>query len=103
SRLRLRVMTPAMPLMPGSSQDGPAPTASPAISDKVSPFERAAPVNTPGFSSTATGRDVNAFDPAAATLAWLESVPSNQREKSDAYFECGYWLIVWTFLLLSVF
>jgi len=104
--LILLVVTPAMTLMPASAQDGPVRTASPAISDKVSPFERAAPVNNPGFSSTATGRDVNAFDPAAATLAWLESVPSNQREKSDAYFEGGYWLILWTFLLsaaISVF
>jgi len=104
--LILLVVTWAMTLMPASAQDGPVRTASPAISDKVSPFERAAPVNNPGFSSTATGRDVNAFDPAAATLAWLESVPSNQREKSDAYFEGGYWLILWTFLLsaaISVF
>ena len=104
--LILLVVTPAMTLMPASAQDGPVRTASPAISDKVSSFERAAPVNNPGFSSTATGRDVNAFDPAAATLAWLESVPSNQREKSDAYFEGGYWLILWTFLLsaaISVF
>src|SRR5437764_5622627 len=106
SMLILLVVTPAMTLMPASAQDGPVRTASPAISDKVSPFERAAPVNNPGFSSTATGRDVNAFDPAAATLAWLESVPSNQREKSDAYFEGGYWLILWNFLLsaaISVF
>ena len=106
SMLILLVVTWAMTLMPASAQDGPVRTASPAISDKVSPFERAAPVNNPGFSSTATGRDVNAFDPAAATLAWLESVPSNQREKSDAYFEGGYWLILWTFLLsaaISVF
>src|SRR3989440_7442673 len=106
SMLILLVVTWAMTLMPASAQDGPVRTASPAISDKVSPFERAAPVNNPGFSSTATGRDVNAFDPAAATLAWLESVPSNQREKSDAYFEGGFWLILWTFLLsaaISVF
>ena len=106
SMLILLVVTWAMTLMPASAQDGPVRTASPAISDKVSPFERAAPVNNPGFSSTATGRDVNVFDPAAATLAWLESVPSNQREKSDAYFEGGYWLILWTFLLsaaISVF
>ena len=104
--LILLVVTWAMTLMAASAQDGPVQTASPAISDKVSSFERAAPVNNPGFSSTATGRDVNAFDPAAATLAWLESVPSNQREKSDAYFEGGYWLILWTFLLsaaISVF
>ena len=104
--LILLVVTSAMTLMPASAQDGPMQTASPAISDKVSSFERAARVNNAGFSSTATGRDVNAFDPAAATLAWLESVPSNQREKSDAYFEGGYWLILWTFLLsaaISVF
>ena len=104
--LILLVVTWAMTSMPASAQDGPVQTASPAISDKVNSFERAAPVNNPGFSSTATGRDVNAFDPAAATLAWLESVPSNQREKSDAYFEGGYWLILWTFLLsaaISVF
>ena len=106
SMLILLVVTWAMTLMPASAQDGPMQTASPAISDKVSSFERAARVNNAGFSSTATGRDVNAFDPAAATLAWLESVPSNQREKSDAYFEGGYWLILWTFLLsaaISVF
>src|SRR6266513_2854417 len=101
SMLILLVVTSAMTLMPASAQDGPVQTASPAISDKVSSFELAAPVNNPGFSSTATGRDVNAFDPAAATLAWLDSVPSNQREKSDAYFEGGYWLILWTFLLTA--
>src|SRR5438552_6472334 len=104
--LVLLVVTSAMTLMPVSAQDGPMQTASPAISDKVSSFERAARVNNAGFSSTATGRDVNSFDPAAATLAWLDSVPRNQREKSDAYFEGGYWLILWNFLLaaaISVF
>src|SRR5207249_4397624 len=101
SMLILLVVTSAMTLMPASAQDGPMQTASPAISDKVSSFERAARVNNAGFSSTATGRDVNSFDPAAATLAWLDSVPRNQREKSDAYFEGGYWLILWNFLLAA--
>src|SRR5947199_3772460 len=106
SMLILLVVTSAMTLMPASAKDGPMQTASPAISDKVSSFERAARVNNAGFSSTATGRDVNSFDPAAATLAWLDSVPRNQREKSDAYFEGGYCLILWNFLLaaaISVF
>ncbi|PYL05685.1 MAG: peptidase M48 [Verrucomicrobia bacterium] len=40
------------------------------------------------------------FDPAAATQAWLATVPSNQRAKSDAYFEGGYWLLLWNFLLI---
>ena len=29
------------------------------------------------------------LDPAAATQAWLDSVPQEKREKSDAYFEGG--------------
>jgi STE24 endopeptidase len=39
-----------------------------------------------------------AFDPAAATQAWLETVPADKRAQSDAYFEGGYWLILWDYL-----
>ena len=42
-----------------------------------------------------------AADPAAATQAWLATVPADQRAKSDAYFEGGYWLILWNFLLAA--
>jgi STE24 endopeptidase len=45
--------------------------------------------------------NTNAFDPAAATKAWLATVPRDQREKSDAYFESGYWLLLWNFLLAA--
>jgi STE24 endopeptidase len=38
-------------------------------------------------------------DPATATRAWLDMVPAAERAKSDAYFEGGYWLILWNFLL----
>ena len=38
------------------------------------------------------------FDPVEATRAWLASVPADKRAKSDAYFEGGYWLILWNFL-----
>jgi STE24 endopeptidase len=41
------------------------------------------------------------LDPAAATQAWLATVPRDQREKSDAYFEGGYWLTLWNFLLTA--
>ena len=40
-------------------------------------------------------------DPAAATRAWLDTVPADQRAKSDSYFEGGYWLILWNALLDS--
>jgi STE24 endopeptidase len=45
--------------------------------------------------------NVNAFDPAAATQAWLATVPHDKREKSDAYFEGRYWLLLWNFLLVA--
>ena len=41
------------------------------------------------------------LDPAASTQAWLDSVPRDKREKSDAYFEGGYWLILWNYLVAA--
>jgi STE24 endopeptidase len=39
-----------------------------------------------------------AFDPEAATEAWLAKLPPAQRARSDAYFEGGYWIDLWGFL-----
>jgi STE24 endopeptidase len=39
-----------------------------------------------------------AFDVKAATDAYLNSVPAADRVRSNAYFEGGYWLILWDFL-----
>ncbi len=54
-------------------------------------------------ASTATATDVtpaiNVNDPAAATRAWLETVPADKRARSNAYFEGGYWLLLWNVLL----
>jgi STE24 endopeptidase len=36
-----------------------------------------------------------AFDPEAATQAYLATLKGAARAKSDAYFEGGYWLILW--------
>jgi STE24 endopeptidase len=49
--------------------------------------------------SATTSEAQATFDPAAATQAWLATVPRDQREKSDAYFEGSYWLLLWNFLL----
>ncbi len=43
--------------------------------------------------------DPKSFDPAAATQAWLDTVPAEKRKQSDEYFEGGYWLILWNFLI----
>jgi len=41
------------------------------------------------------------LNPAAATQAWLNGVPQDKREKSNAYFEGGYWLILWNYLVVA--
>ncbi len=56
-----------------------------------------AQVPSPSPTETATG-----FDPVQATKAWLDTVPADQRAKSNAYFEGGYWLLLWNFLVAAV-
>jgi Zn-dependent protease with chaperone function len=51
--------------------------------------------------SEGAAQNMKLLDPAAATQAWLATVPKAKREKSDAYFEGGYWLILWNFLLAA--
>jgi STE24 endopeptidase len=38
------------------------------------------------------------FDPEAATNAYLAQIPADAKARSDAYFEGGYWLMLWDFL-----
>ena len=60
---------------------------------------------TPSNDSPALQQSTH-LDPVAATQAWLDSVPQDKREKSDAYFEGGYWLLLWNYLLaggISIF
>jgi STE24 endopeptidase len=54
----------------------------------------------PTISAPAPSIPPNA-DPATATRAWLDTVPADKRAKSDAYFEGGYWLILWNFLMTA--
>jgi STE24 endopeptidase len=99
SILILVIVILPMTLMPASAQESLAQSASSQISEKVSSLE-------PDYSPHPPAKDVKPFDPAAATQAWLDSVPRDQREKSNAYFEGSYWLILWNFLLtaaISVF
>src|SRR6266516_7128279 len=66
--------------------------ASAEISARETPAQTASP---------AVAADTKSLDPATTTNAWLASVPREQREKSDAYFEGGYWLLLWNFLLVA--
>jgi STE24 endopeptidase len=42
------------------------------------------------------------FDVKAAVDAYLARIPADQRARSDAYFEGGYWLLLWDFLSTAV-
>ncbi len=48
----------------------------------------------PAAASGASG----SIDPAAATRAYLDQLPAEQRARSNSYFEGGYWLHLWDFL-----
>ena len=56
-------------------------------------------VNQPPSKLEVPAAAVQVTDPTAATRAWLDTVPADARAKSDAYFEGGYWLILWNALL----
>ena len=49
----------------------------------------------PAPSSTTVPFDIN-----SAVDAYLAKMPADRRAQSDAYFEGGYWLILWDFLVL---
>jgi STE24 endopeptidase len=53
-----------------------------------------APVPAPAAAAAPRG----AFDPVAATDAYMARLTPEKRARSDAYFEGGYWLTLWSFL-----
>jgi STE24 endopeptidase len=93
-RLALGLAVAAAPAAAGS---GPAATSPAATSPAapIAPSAAAAPAAapTPGSAGSA-GR----FDPVAAADAYLARLTPAQRARSDAYFEGGYWLLLWDFL-----
>ncbi|HXT19583.1 MAG TPA: hypothetical protein VN923_02425, partial [Thermoanaerobaculia bacterium] len=79
----------------------PIVAAAQAPAGSPSPPAAAASAN-PASAATAAPAAVPAptlaFDPEAATREWLAKVPPKEKERSDAYFEGGYWLQLWGFL-----
>ena len=49
-------------------------------------------------AASGSGAAAQPFDVKAAVDAYLARVPADQRARSDAYFEGGYWLLLWDFL-----
>ena len=60
-----------------------------------------APAARPRLEVAAGAEAGPAFDAVRATDAYLATVPSDKRARSDAYFEGGYWIQLWGFLYTS--
>jgi STE24 endopeptidase len=63
------------------------------------PSAAGAGASSPSAQPTASGP---AFDVQAAVEAYLAKMPPEQRSRSNAYFEGGYWLQLWGFLYTVV-
>lgn len=85
----IAVLSIALSLLLGVCADVHAQESTPSISAPSPTISAPAPAIAPKA------------DPATATRAWLDTVPADKREKSDAYFEGGYWMILWNFLLAT--
>lgn len=55
----------------------------------------------PAAQSAPSSPAAQSFDIKAAVDAYLAKMPPDQRARSDAYFEGGYWLVLWDFLVLA--
>ena len=55
-----------------------------------------------GITIPAEAQPSDSFSAEAATNAYLAQIPAAARARSDAYFEGGYWLILWDFLLAVI-
>ena len=67
----------------------------------ISAICRAETTPPPTLEIPAAARAGPNFDVKAATDAWLATVPADKKARSDSYFEGGYWLQLWDFLLFS--
>jgi len=78
---------------PSLQGQGPGASASP---ESAAASVAAAP--TTGDMAAAAAPDAQQFDAEAATEAYMSKLSPEARARSDAYFEGGYWLLLWGFL-----
>ena len=58
----------------------------------------AQPAKREGTPPAGAAARMERFDPEAATEAYLARLSPEKRARSDAYFEGGYWIMLWGFL-----
>jgi|HubBroStandDraft_3_1064219.scaffolds.fasta_scaffold02324_4 STE24 endopeptidase len=99
----------AAPAAGPASVPAAGPASVPAAGPATSPAATSPSASASGLSGapppgSSTAPAAGSFDPAAATAAYLATVPPEKKARSDAYFEGGYWLQLWGFLYgLAVF
>jgi STE24 endopeptidase len=71
--------------------------AAPALAQESRPV----PSPPPAASIPAAAAE-QPLDVKAAVDAYLATVPADKRARSDAYFEGGYWLILWDFVVVAL-
>jgi STE24 endopeptidase len=77
----------------GSRMTLPALLAAAALAaNQAAPLVQIAPP--PAAASGASGK----IDPDAATRAYIDTLPADQRARSNAYFEGSYWTDFWTYV-----
>lgn len=55
--------------------------------------------NSPSVAPSSNASATQSFDVKAAVDAYLAKMPAAERARSDAYFEGGYWMLLWDFLV----
>jgi STE24 endopeptidase len=65
----------------------------------VCAYGQAASQSATPVQTAAQPNAAQSFDVRAAVDAYLAKMPPAQRARSDAYFEGGYWLLLWDFLV----
>ena len=85
---------------PVFSGEIPAQNSAQIVSETPTLGDTTAAMGDHGKDSSA-GQQALPLDAVAATQAWLNSVPKDKREKSDAYFEGGYWLLLWEYIVAA--
>ena len=68
----------------------------------LSLFAAEAQAETPKLQIPPAAQASPSFDPVRATDAYLATIPADKKARSDAYFEGGYWLDLWSFLYLAI-
>jgi len=63
---------------------------------------QASPATSAPAANAAADQSGPAFDVKAAVDAYLATIPPDKKARSDAYFEGGYWLQLWDFVLGAI-